>query len=47
MRQGAHFREYGVFDGEWYDELVFAVLADEWAQRRQASSEPGAPRGTG
>jgi len=36
MRQEAHFREYGIFDGEWYDELVFAVLADEWAQSRHA-----------
>ena len=35
MRQEAHFREYGIFDGEWYDELVFAVLADEWARRRR------------
>jgi RimJ/RimL family protein N-acetyltransferase len=36
MRQEAHFHEYGFFDGEWYDELVFAVLEDEWARRRQA-----------
>ena len=36
MRQEAHFHEYGIFDGEWYDELVFAVLEDEWARRRQA-----------
>jgi len=30
MRQEAHFREAEVFKGEWGDELVFAILADEW-----------------
>jgi RimJ/RimL family protein N-acetyltransferase len=29
MRQEAHFRHCGIFDGEWYDELLYAVLADE------------------
>ncbi len=24
----------GIAGGEWYDELVYALLADEWAQRR-------------
>jgi RimJ/RimL family protein N-acetyltransferase len=36
MRQEAHFREYGSFEGAWYDELVFAVLAHEWAPRHRA-----------
>ncbi|MBS1881247.1 MAG: GNAT family N-acetyltransferase [Actinobacteria bacterium] len=30
MRQEAHFREAEVFKGEWGDELVFAILEDEW-----------------
>jgi aminoglycoside 6'-N-acetyltransferase len=34
MRQEAHFHHPGFVDGEWYDELVFALLADEWARRR-------------
>lgn len=39
MRQEAHFRQAEIFKGEWSDELVFAVLADEWRSRAQA--EPG------
>jgi RimJ/RimL family protein N-acetyltransferase len=31
MRQEAHFREAEIFKGAWGDELVFAVLADEWS----------------
>lgn len=30
MRQEAHFREAEIFKGAWGDELVFAILADEW-----------------
>ena len=30
MRQEAHFREAEIFKGEWGDELVFAILEDEW-----------------
>lgn len=30
MRQEAHFRQNEIFKGEWGDELVFAILADEW-----------------
>ena len=33
MRQEAHFREAEIFKGAWGDELVFAVLADEWSSR--------------
>jgi RimJ/RimL family protein N-acetyltransferase len=33
MRQEAHLRENEMFKGEWGDELVFAILADEWAAR--------------
>lgn len=31
MRQEAHFVQNEVFKGEWGDELVFAMLASEWA----------------
>ncbi len=30
MRQEAHFRESLWFNGEWADDLVFAILASEW-----------------
>lgn len=30
MRQEAHFVSNEVFKGEWSDELLFAMLADEW-----------------
>ena len=30
MREEAHFREAEIFKGEWGDELVFAILEDEW-----------------
>jgi RimJ/RimL family protein N-acetyltransferase len=30
MRQEAHFVRNEIFKGEWTDELVYAVLADEW-----------------
>ena len=34
MRQEAHFRDNEIFKGEWGDELVFAVLEDEWRELR-------------
>jgi RimJ/RimL family protein N-acetyltransferase len=39
MRQEAHFRRNEVVKGEWTDEIVFALLADEWSNR---SSPPAA-----
>jgi RimJ/RimL family protein N-acetyltransferase len=30
MRREAHFRSNEVFKGEWSDELVYAILAEEW-----------------
>jgi RimJ/RimL family protein N-acetyltransferase len=30
MRQEAHFRQAEIFKGAWGDELIFAILADEW-----------------
>jgi RimJ/RimL family protein N-acetyltransferase len=36
MRREAHFRESHVVEGEWRDEFVYAVLAEEWrAQQRE------------
>lgn len=34
MRREAHFRENEYVKGEWTDELVYALLADEWINRR-------------
>jgi len=34
MRREAHFRESHVVKGEWRDEYVYAVLADEWKARQ-------------
>jgi RimJ/RimL family protein N-acetyltransferase len=33
MRREAHFRESEIFKGTWGDELIFAMLASEWAAR--------------
>lgn len=33
MRQEAHFREHRLVKGEWDDELVYALLAEEWRLR--------------
>jgi RimJ/RimL family protein N-acetyltransferase len=30
MRREAHFVKNEFFKGEWSDELVYAVLAEEW-----------------
>ena len=34
MRREAHFVQNEVVKGEWTDELVYAMLADEWSARR-------------
>ena len=34
MRREAHFRESHVVKGEWRDEFVYAVLADEWRAKQ-------------
>ena len=31
MRQEAHFRESHLVNGKWRDEVIYAILADEWA----------------
>ena len=32
MRREAHFRQSHKVKGEWDDEFVYALLADEWRQ---------------
>jgi RimJ/RimL family protein N-acetyltransferase len=38
MRQEAHLRHNEVFKGEWGDQLVFAVLREEWEGRGGTAS---------
>lgn len=33
MRREAHFREHMIFKGGWDEELVYAILEDEWRAR--------------
>ncbi len=37
MRREAHLVENEFVKGEWVDEVVYAVLADEWWERRPTS----------
>lgn len=30
MRREAHFREHAIFKGEWDNQLIYAMLEDEW-----------------
>jgi RimJ/RimL family protein N-acetyltransferase len=41
MRLEAHLRENEIFKGEWGDEVVYAVLAREWAGRREGAAPVG------
>ena len=34
LRQEAHFVKSICFKGEWADDVVFAILASEWHERR-------------
>ena len=34
MRHEAHFRKNEIVKGEWTDEIVYALLADEWKARQ-------------
>ena len=36
MRREAHLHEIEFVKGEWVDELVYAILADEWRQAHEA-----------
>jgi RimJ/RimL family protein N-acetyltransferase len=40
MRREAHFVQNEFVKGEWCDELVYAVLAEEW-RKAQSSATPG------
>jgi RimJ/RimL family protein N-acetyltransferase len=42
MRREAHLRENEFIKGEWTDELVYAILADEW-RTAGSGSESGGP----
>ncbi|AEQ51846.1 GNAT family N-acetyltransferase [Pelagibacterium halotolerans] len=37
MRREAHFREHAIFKGEWDQELVYAILEDEWRAAQGAN----------
>ncbi len=34
FRREAHFREHALFKGEWDEEFYYAMLEDEWRQRK-------------
>jgi RimJ/RimL family protein N-acetyltransferase len=36
MRREAHFREHALFKGAWDEELIYAILEDEWRARRNS-----------
>jgi RimJ/RimL family protein N-acetyltransferase len=35
MRQEAHFRQSHMINGDWRDEVVYAILAEEWRGRKK------------
>jgi RimJ/RimL family protein N-acetyltransferase len=37
MRREAHFIHNEIFKGEWGDELVYAMLQDEWMKRKNSA----------
>ena len=39
LRREAHLRENEFVEGAWTDELIYAILADEW--RASTSPTPG------
>src|SRR5262249_1633676 len=41
LRREGHFLQNIWFKGRWGDEYLYAVLRDEWAQRRTAPAAPG------
>ena len=43
MRREAHLRESHQVDGEWDDEFIYAILADEWKQSKVESDDPARP----
>jgi RimJ/RimL family protein N-acetyltransferase len=48
MRREAHFKESHMINGQWRDEVIYAVLASEWsAVARHGSSQGSATVGSG
>jgi len=43
MRREAHFRESHVVEGEWRDEYIYALLAEEWREESTANDRRGLP----
>jgi hypothetical protein len=43
MRKEAHFRQHALVKGHWDEELIYAILADEW----QGACGPVENRGVG
>jgi RimJ/RimL family protein N-acetyltransferase len=43
MRREAHFRHSHTVMGEWDDEFVYALLADEWRRLHQETESPHRP----
>jgi RimJ/RimL family protein N-acetyltransferase len=43
MRREAHFINNGIVKGRWADELVYAILDDEWKARRAAAAVKASP----
>ena len=35
MRKEAHFREHTLVKGAWDEEVVYAILEDEWREQAQ------------
>jgi RimJ/RimL family protein N-acetyltransferase len=33
MRREAHFRDHAQFKGAWDEEMIYAILEDEWRAR--------------
>ena len=49
MRKEAHFVKNEIFKGEWADEVIYAILAQEWLSDRvsgpqERGCQPGGPR---
>lgn len=36
MQREGHLRDKAYFKGRWWDELIYAILADEWEMHKQA-----------
>lgn len=41
MRREAHFREHGLFKGQWDEEFYYAILHREWIERFEEGSGYG------